>query len=128
LLVRTGLVEVLGKLLEVVPSLDSFSRSIRKAVRSSSEFGQVGGENEKSCTKQHRVRTGYEGKREKLSEAAPSSDRLGGGTRKAVRSSTKFGQVRRGNKKSCPKQHRVQTGWEEEREKLSEVALSSDTL
>jgi hypothetical protein len=49
------------------------------------------------------VWTGDEEKLKKLSEVARSSDRLWGKIGKAVRSSSKFGQVRRKNWKSCPK-------------------------
>jgi hypothetical protein len=56
-------------------------------------FRQIWGEKGKSCLKQLDVQTGLEGEVEKLSEVAPSSDRFGGKTGKAVRSSPKFRQV-----------------------------------
>jgi hypothetical protein len=65
------------------------------------------------------------GKQEKLSEVAPSSDRFGGERGKAVRSSSKFGQVCRKKGKSCLKQLQVQTGYEEKQKKLSGVQTCS---
>jgi hypothetical protein len=72
------------------------------------------------------VRTGLEEEGENLSEVSPSSDRFGGKTGKAVRSSAKFRQVWRRKGKSCQKKPQVQTGIEVKQEKLSEVASSSD--
>jgi hypothetical protein len=50
-------------------------------------------ENEKSCQKKSQVQTGFRGKREKLSEEEPSSDRFEGKTRKAVKIRVNFRQV-----------------------------------
>jgi hypothetical protein len=68
-----------------------------------SEFGQVSGGKAKSCAKYPVVRTGLKEEGEKLSEVALSSDRFRGRRRKAVRSSSEFGQVSGGKEKSCPK-------------------------
>jgi hypothetical protein len=102
--VRTGWKAKTEKLSEAAMSSDRLDGKNNKPVRSRAKFGQVGWQKQKSCQKQHEVRTGWRAKTEKLSEAGSSSDRLEGKNNKAVRSRAKFGQVGRQKQKSCPKQ------------------------
>ncbi|WP_144474697.1 hypothetical protein [Cytobacillus oceanisediminis] len=85
--------EKVEKLSEAGATSDRFDGKSRKAVRSRGDFGQVCRKKLKSCPKQWRLRTGLKGKAEKLSEARAPSDRFAGKSKKAVRSSGKFGQV-----------------------------------
>jgi hypothetical protein len=126
--VQTGWSAKTEKLSEAKPSSDRLDGKNRKAVRSRGKFGQVGWQKQQSCPKQGQVQTGWSAKTEKLSEAKPSSDRLEGKNRKAVRSRAKFGQVGWQKQKTCPKQSQVRTGWMAKTEKLSEAKLSSDRL
>ncbi|WP_102261337.1 hypothetical protein [Mesobacillus jeotgali] len=83
------------------PTSDRFREKGRKAVRTSINFGQVWRRSHESCQNINQLWTGLVEKPGKLSEHRPTWDRFGGEARKAVRTSTNFGQVWRESQESC---------------------------
>jgi hypothetical protein len=90
---QTGLIGKQGKLSKEAPTSDRFEEKTRKAVKRSPNFRQVWVENRKSCQKKLQLQTGLGGKQGKLSKEAPTSDRFGRKTGKAVKRSSNFRQV-----------------------------------
>jgi hypothetical protein len=71
--ILTGLMGEGVKLSKKARDFDSFKEEREKAVRNAAMFGQVRGQQWKSCPKQAHVRTGWMRKAGKLSEAERKS-------------------------------------------------------